>query len=171
MFSDFCNSFNQKIRWDMSEADWTEMILSYFGDKANSESAEPINDYMSVDQVWRGRYQELVFALEHEHGTDVNELLTHEVAHLVDLRAKQKVGIFYPNLGDENALIEAIKTKLASVGLFLPLQEEYMFILGFSTRKQGRPAIKFKAYILDKVGKQIDLKEAEIFQAVKSPAT
>lgn len=155
----------------MSEAEWTELVLSYFAEQAKLETAEPIREYMLVDQVWRGRWQELVFALEHEHGTDVNELLTHEVAHLVDLRAKQKVGIFYPNLGDENDLMEGIKKRISSVGLFFPLQEEYMFILGFSTRKQGRPAIKFKGYILDKTGKQTDLKEAEIFQAVKSPTS
>jgi hypothetical protein len=112
----------------------------------------------------------LIFALEHEHQTNIEEILSKEVAHLIDLRAQTKVGIFYPNLGDENYLIENIKKKIGSAVVWLPLKEEYMFVLGFNTKKQGRPAIKFKAYLLDSSGKQTDLKETEIFQAVTSPA-
>jgi hypothetical protein len=101
---------------------------------------------MLVDQVWRGTRQEIVLALEHEHTSDMAEVLSKEVEHLIDIRAEQKIGIFYPNLGDETDFMDKALSKIRKRMVALPLQrEEYMFILGFQTRKDNRRAIRFHA--------------------------
>jgi hypothetical protein len=127
------------------------------------------NGYMSVDQVWRGKPYELVLALEHENvGREANEVLSKEVAHLIDLRARLKVGIFYPNTGDERTLMNGISLRISNAagGVQIP-GEQYMFILGFTTRKQGQPAIRFNAYILDERGIETVHREQVILQAPK----
>ena len=170
LFTDFCQHFDGKLSLRMtSTSEWTDLVLKFFAEQASRWKARAVNDYMLVDQVWRGEHQEIVFALEHEHkGADVNDLLNKEVAHLIDLRAQAKVGIFYPNLGDEKTLIDNIVSRIYYRALTVPVpNEEYMFILGFTTRKQGHPAVLFKAYFFDDHGKQTDLQEIVIRQASK----
>jgi len=75
----------------------------------DEEKALAKNEYMLIDQIWLEQYQEIILALEHEHrGANINYLLDKEVSHLIDLRAMNKIGIFYPNLGNEKTLINNI---------------------------------------------------------------
>jgi len=171
LFADFCEYFDGKLSYSItSTSEWTELVLKFFTEQAVKESFLVIDNYMLVDQVWRGQNQEIIFALEHEHsGADVNELLDKEVAHLIDLRAGMKVGIFYPNLGDEKILTDNISRRIyyRAINVLIP-HEQYMFILGFATRKQGQPAILFKAYFFDDHGKNTDQNEIVIRQAEKA---
>jgi len=168
LFADFCQYFDGKLSLRMtSTSEWTDLIMKFFAEQAAKMKMPVFYDYMLVDQIWRGEHQEIVFALEHEHkGADVNDLLNKEVAHLIDLRAQAKVGIFYPNLGDEKTLVNNISSRISYRALYVPIpNERYMFILGFTTRKMGHPAILFKAYFFDDHGKPTDLQEFTIRQA------
>jgi len=154
----------------MSQSDWTQLIFRYFEEQAEKEHAHAEPGYMLVDQIWRGEsWQEIVFALEHEHvGTDVKVLLDQEVSHLIDLRAKLKVGIFYPNLGDEKTLLNGISSRVSgrsNAGLRIP-GERYMFIFGYDTRKERQRAIQFKAFFFDEYGKKTDQEERVILQGL-----
>jgi len=174
LFTSFCEYFDGKLSYSTtSTSEWTELVLKFFGEQAKKDNAVPVGEYMLVDQIWRGQHSEIVFALEHEHsGSDVNELLNKEVNHLIDLRAKAKVGIFYPNLGDEKTLVDNISSRILYRSLYNKIPfEEYMFILGFATRKQGHPAIMFKAYFFNDSGKKTDHREFVIRQAQKTETT
>jgi hypothetical protein len=64
-----------------------------------------------------------------------------------------KVGIFYPNAGDEGALMKDISLRISNAAGSVQIPgEQYMFILGFSTRMQSQPAIQLKVTILDQEG-------------------
>jgi len=138
----------------MSGDDWTQLVLRFFEQEAAKENCLIESNYMLVDQVWRGKSREIVLALEHENTERiVNRLLEKEVAHLIDLRSRMKVGIFYPSAGDEATLMKEIHLRISNAAASVQIPgEQYMFILGFTTRKEGQQAIQFKATILDQLG-------------------
>lgn len=153
----------------MSAEDWTQQVFRFFEEQATKEQWTVETDYMLVDQVWRSKQHWIVLALEHENAEkNVNRLLEKEVAHLVDLRARIKVGIFYPSAGDERTLMNRISERISNTGASVRIPDElYMFILGFTTRMKGRPAIQFKAYILDQRGIETVHREHVILQAAR----
>jgi hypothetical protein len=157
LFDRFCDYFDGKLDYGAPSTEWTDLVLGFFDQQAARWNLHVLRNYMLVDQIWRGPHEEILLAMDHENvGTDVNELLTKEVDHLVSLRARSKVGIFYPNLGDEKTLLNGIGRRISDesdFGIRIP-NEEYMFILGFSTRKGGKRAISFKAYFYDAYGKE-----------------
>ncbi len=154
----------------MTATDWTNLIMNFFSEQSIKNNTVNEGEYMLVDQVWRGQQGEIVFALEHEHiGSDVEELLDKEVEHLIDLRARAKVGIFYPNLGDEKTLVENISSRILHRSLNVDIPgEQYLFILGFATKKQSKPAILFKAYFFDHNGRRTGYQEHVVLQGPKS---
>jgi hypothetical protein len=111
-------------------------------------------------------------ALEHEGGTYVvSSILAEEVSHLVDIKARYKIGIFYPSPGDEATLLDGIANMIVSQSDSVRLkQEEYLIILGYTTTKGGRRVIQFKGFIFDNKGVITQELERMISQATKSPA-
>jgi hypothetical protein len=169
LFTDFCEYFDGKLSWSMSRTEWTEAVLDYFKNQAQKEEARVEPEYMLVDQIWRGENQEILLAMEHEHETEVNDLLDKEISHLIDLRAKVKVGIFYPHLGDEKILMDNVSARILHRAIYVPIpNEEYLIILGFPTKKQKRAAILFKAYFLNHRGERANYREQIIMQAPKA---
>jgi len=144
----------------MSRAEWTEAILEYFRNQAQKEKANVEPEYMLVDQVWRGQNQQILLAMEHEHQANVNEFLDKAISHLIDLRAKAKIGIFYPYLGDEKTLTDNISARILHRAISIPIpNEEYLIILGFATKKQKHAAILFKAYFLNHHGERTGFRD------------
>jgi hypothetical protein len=130
----------------MKSGEWTQLILDFFKEQAVKHGATFETEYMDVDMIWRGEHMEIAFALEHEHGTYVREVLEKEVNHLIDLRAKTKVGIFYPNTGDVKPLVESAEKWIAErTRAVRVVGEEYLFILGFNTSRDRRRVIQFQA--------------------------
>jgi len=169
LFTRFCEYFDGKLNWSKMRGDlWTDLVLKFFEEEAQRERARPQREYMTLDLVWWGQYTQLVFALEHESShREVNRLLDEEVSHLIDVRAKSKVGIFYPAVGDEDIFVKNVEERLygrAYWGSKIP-NEEYLFVLGFPATRQRKSAIKFKAYFYDDTGKRTGTNELVILQA------
>jgi hypothetical protein len=146
---------------------YTEEILKFFEEEARKQKARPQREYMTLDLVWWSQFTHIALALEHENSHKrINSFLDEEVSHLLDIRADRKVGIFYPSVGDEKILVKNIEERLRYRFQGRPIPyERYLFILGFPTRKQGKPAIQFKPYYFDEKGKPTIGHEYVILQA------
>ena len=143
LFERFCEYSNEKLYWDMDSGEWTKLVLDFFGQEGKSRKVNVESNYMLIDQVWRGTRHEILLALEHENKGDMTEILNKEVEHLIDLRALQKIGIFYPSEGDEKDFLDKALSKIMERKEAIPLQEQYALILGRSTTKAHRRAIRF----------------------------
>jgi len=151
----------------MKGTSYTDAILNFFWEEALKQKARPQREYMNLDMVWWSPWSHITLAFEHENSHKrVNKFLNEEVSHLLDVRADRKVGIFYPNTGDEKILVRNIEEHLRYRARGRPIPyERYLFILGFPTRKQGKPAIQFKPYYFDETGKPTMGAECIILQA------
>jgi len=182
LFNDFCTYMDGKLKWAKPKGKaWTDTIFSFFS-AANQKEIIPyieLKEYMYVDYIWRydpkryGNLSDIEMALEHEGGTYVvREILADEVSQLVDIKARYKIGIFYPSPGDEAALLDGIAKMIGSQSDSVrQKQEEYLIILGYTTTKEGRRVIQFKGFIFDNKGQVTDKLERMISQATKSPHT
>ncbi|MEM2780723.1 MAG: hypothetical protein QW791_07670 [Candidatus Bathyarchaeia archaeon] len=131
-FDEFCKYLDGKLLWsETKDREWTETIFEFFSNKNKAEATPfvEIKDYMRVDYVWRydpKKYSvnDIELAVEHEGvERDISTLLDQELQHLIDLKARNKIGIFYPNLGDEKSLIDGVgqRIKAQSNNMILPL--------------------------------------------------
>jgi hypothetical protein len=177
LFDEFCKYLDGKLSWGESkDKEWTETVLEFFSQKNRSESIPfiEIKEHMSVDYILRydpNRYStyDIELAVEHEgQERDVETLINEEVQHLIDLKARNKVGIFYPRLGEETDLIERIQQKIKnqSGDMKLPY-EKYLIILGYATFRQGKRSILFKGFIFNNQGEIENQMERIIFQKTK----
>lgn len=95
-----------------------------------------------------------------------NDFLESEIQHLLDIKADNKIVITYPQLGEENDLVNNVQERIKQYARKLTsIYENYLLILGFATRKSSKPAIRFKGYIFDNSGKLINTIDKIIFQA------
>jgi hypothetical protein len=177
LFDDFCKYLDGKLRWsETKDREWTETIFRFFSEKNLAEVIpyEEARDYMTVDYTWRfnpAKYSiyDIELALEHEsQENDVAVLVNKEVQHLVDLKARNKIGIFYPRIGDERDLIEEIQRKIKNQSDDMKLShEKYLIILGYATTKISQRAMLFKGFILNGKGDIEKRMEQVVFQAYK----
>jgi hypothetical protein len=177
LFDDFCKYLDGKLSWSESkDKEWTETVFGFFSQKNKLEIIpfNEVKEYMLVDYVWRydpNRYSiySIELAVEHEgQEKDVQTLIGEEIQHLVDLKARNKIGIFYPRLGDEKDFIEKIKHKIKSQfdDMKLPY-EKYLIILGYATTRNARRSILFKGFIFNNQGEIEKQMERITFQKTK----
>jgi len=174
LFEDFCKYLDGKLRWTKSKhKEWTDTILKFFSEKNKAEVIPHVEEFnhMLVDYIWRynpDRYSifDIEIAVEHEgEEKDITTLLEKEIQHLIDLKARNKIGIFYPRMGDEKEFIEKIKNRIASQSdVFRINDEKYLIILGYATTKMGKRAILFRGFILDQNGTLQEKIEQTILQ-------
>jgi len=159
LFIDFCEHLDGKLQWSKTKgSDWTELIFKFFVEKAAVWEATSKPEYLTIDLIWRDVVQDIVLAVEHEGAhKNVKKILDEEVLHLIDLRASAKVGIFYLSEPDEKTLITNLTRRLAARQI--KLNEKYMVIIGRSTRRQGKPSILFRRYLMDSGGNLIGSSE------------
>lgn len=174
LFGRFCDYVDGKLGWT-EDSKWTELVFGFFHDE-NTNPAETtvpfveVREHMNIDYIWRydsTKYStnDIELAVESENQENrVDVLIENEVQNLVDLRARNKVAIFYPNLGDENVLLDKIRKAIKRVSEQCRFEEKYVFVLGFATRKEGKKAILWKGYFLDKTGEVTSMKERVTFQ-------
>ncbi len=128
-------------------------------------------EYMSIDYLWRyvsGSYEKIELAVEHENEFNLEDFLSSEISHLLDLKADTKVAITYPQGGEETDLIKAVEEKIRDHPIKLSeYSEYYLLILGFATRKGGKPAVRFKGYLLNNKGELKDTMDQTILQAME----
>lgn len=175
LFDEFCDYLDGKLKWSKTKAkEWTDTVLKFFREKNKAESIPyvELKEYMRVDYIWRydpARYSihDIELAVEHEGEVrKVDNLVKEEVQHLIDLKARGKVGIFYPARGDEKELIEKTQQRIKAQDqkIILPY-EKYLIILGYATTKKGKRAILFKGFFLNGKGDIEEERERVILQA------
>ena len=174
LFEDFCKYLDGKLRWtETKHKEWTDSILKFFSEKNKAEVIPYVEEFnhMMVDYIWRynpERYSmfDIELAVEHEgQEKDITTLVEKEIQHLIDLKARNKVGIFYPRMGDEKEFIKKIKNRIASQSTAFKINDEkYLIILGYATTKMGKRAILFKGFILDQNGTLQEQMEQTILQ-------
>lgn len=173
LFEKFCKYLDGKLKWAKPKGkDWTDIVFGFFSELNKGEVVPYIEEknYMLIDYIWRygSRYSvnDIELAVEHE-GEDykVGEIISKEIQHLIDIKARNKVGIFYPSRGDEKELTGEISKKIKSQSDLVRLEkEEYLVILGYTTTKSGRRAVLFKGFFFNNKGDITKEREFIIFQ-------
>ena len=181
IFNDFCKYFDGNFKWNLSPAQRTEAILHFFSQLYKKQYTYPKEgnplkeerEYMYIDYLWRytsGSYQKIELVVEHENMFSLGDFLKSEVLHLLDIKADNKIAITYPQSGEEELIIK-VSEKIKSYPTKLSeYSERYLLILGFSTRKRGKPAVRFKGYLFDNKGELKDTKDQTILQHYKKPS-
>jgi hypothetical protein len=173
LFDEFCEYLDGKLRWtETRRKEWTKIILKFFSEKNQAESTPYIEakEHMRIDYIWRydlSRYSinDIELAVEHEHERPkIDVLVNEEIQHLIDIKARNKIAIFYPASGDEKELIEKISERIRAQSMKHPY-EKYLIILGYPTTKEKKRAILFRGFFFDENGEIKDKKERIIWQA------
>lgn len=158
IFKEFCDYLDGKIKWSgedkTKKEDITVSVFSFFDEKlSQKESLVKTSPYMLIDAVWRypqPQYtdEEIQIAFEHEISKrKISDFLKEEIQRLIDIKAKYKIGIFYPSSEvDEKTLREGIEEKLKKSKYLAIPWEEYLFIFGRPTIQAGKTVILFKGF-------------------------
>jgi len=158
LFKEFCEHLNEKIKWagkdKTSKKSITKLVFKFFNQKISQKEGLIKNSpWMLIDAIWRypkPKYTDecIQIALEHEISKrKISDFLETEIPRLIDVKAKYKIGIFYPSSDiDEKELREVIKKKLQNSNFLAIPWEEYLFIFGRPNRQAGENVILFKAF-------------------------
>lgn len=131
------------------------MILGFLQDEGESRGYKVQREYLRVDMVWRNLQQNFIeLAIEHESTEKrLSLLLDTEIQHLIDVQARKKLVVVYPNMGDETALVEYMGKRINSRNALTEECAQYCLMCGYSARREGKPVIMFNGYFLDERGK------------------
>lgn len=158
LFKALCEYLNEKIKWagkdKISKKSITEFVFKFFDQEiSQKEGLIKTSPWMLIDAIWRypkPKYTDecIQIALEHEISKrKISDFLETEISRLIDVKAKYKIGIFYPSSDiDEKNLREVIKKKLQNSNCLANPWEEYLFIFGRPNRQAGKNVILFKAF-------------------------
>lgn len=170
LFNHLAEKSDGQLRWDNRDRAWTRWMFQCFDDyMVPTYSAGGISEYMEIDRVWRDtNLGYITLGFEHENNFVREDFLAHEIQHLIDLKATYKVAITYPQLGEEEETIKEVCSLLnhsTLVRIAEPFTDEYLIIFGFFPRKDGKPAILWRGYRMDYVGKLSDTYTKVVLQA------
>lgn len=154
-YNEFCEYLDGKIKWSKKKSEITKLVFNFFKERNQKENIPFIEkkEYMTIDYIWRYKMPEyshdtIALALEHEVSVrKINDFLDDEVQHLIDIKAENKIGIFYPTAGDEKALKDGIKDRLKKTRQLSSKIEKYLFIFGIPTTQMGKIIMLFKGII------------------------
>jgi len=155
LYDEFGKYLDGKIKWSGKKSDLTKVVFDFFRKIIQKEYIPLIEkqEYMSIDYIWRYKIpvsssDHIALALEHEASErKIDDILDKEVQHLIDIKAERKIGIFYPNLGDEKEIIDGIKKRLKNVRHLSTSLEQYLFIFGVSTSHAGVKSMLFNGFV------------------------
>lgn len=124
------------------------MILGFLQDEGESRGYEVRREYLRIDLAWWNLQQNFIeLAVEHESFEKrLPVLLDTEIQHLIDVRAKKKLVVVYPSMGDENPLVEYMGKRINSRNAE---RAQYCLMCGHSTRREGKPVMLFNGYFFD----------------------
>jgi len=174
LFDQFCKYLDGKLKWSERENKsriWTSTIFNFFSELNKREPIPFVKEkeYMRVDYIWRydtSRYStnDIELAVEHENVMEkIDTLLNEEIQHLIDIKARKKVGIFYIPQGDEKEFIKKIQERIKMQSIKSGL-EEYLIILGYSTTRHKKRVILLKGFFFNGDGNLKSQKEKIISQ-------
>jgi hypothetical protein len=158
IFENFCAYLDSKIKWAgknrTKKGEITELVFEFFDEElSRKEGLIKNSPYMLIDAVWRyprPSYtdESIQIALKHEISKrKTDDFLKEEIQRLIDIKAKYKIGIFFPpSEVDEKNLKEGIEDKLKNSKYLSNPWEEYLFVFGRPTRQTGENVILFKAF-------------------------
>ena len=158
IFKEFCEYLDGKIKWagknKTSRATITTLVFEFFEQRfSHKEGLIKTSSFMLIDAIWRypkPQYTDdgIQIALEHEISKRKSSVfLKEEIQRLIDIKAKYKIGIFYPSSEiDEKELRDGIKKKLQNSKYLAIPREEYLFIFGRPSRRTGENVILFEAF-------------------------
>lgn len=159
IFKEFCNYLEGKIKWSGKERTFREeitlLVFNFFDEVlSKKEGLIKTSPYMLIDAIWRypkPQYTDegIQIALEHEISKrKISDFLNEEIQRLIDIKASNKIGIFYPSSEpDEKELREGIEMKLKASKYLANTGEKYLFIFGRPTKQRGEGIILFKAFL------------------------
>jgi len=159
IFKEFCDCLEGKIKWSGKERtlreEITSIVFNFFDEiLSKKEGLIKTSSYMLVDAIWRypkPAYTDecIQIALEHEISKrKISDFLSEEIQRLIDIKASNKIGIFYPSSEpDEKELREGIEMKLKASNYLANTGEKYLFIFGKPTKQRGESIILFKAFL------------------------
>ena len=162
LFDAFCAFLDGKLRWSTRETSakaWTETIFSFFSEENQKQHVPYLEEreYLRLDYIWRNDLShysssDIQLAVEHENVTETLEkLLDSEIQHLIDVKATNKIGIFYVNEGDESQFVDGVGKRIRAQHMRFSY-ERYLVIIGRTTRQERRLAIRYKGYFFDAEG-------------------
>ena len=174
LFDEFCKYLEGKLKWSekrQKSKKWTETVFDFFKElnKGEDPSFVEKREHMLIDYIWRRPMptfstNDIELAVEHENEKKkIDKLINEEVQHLVDIKAENKIGIFYVSGGDEKEFIKRIQEKIRQQWLKLPT-EKYLIILGNPTTSQKKRAILFKGLFFNSNGEPKEEKEKIVLQ-------
>jgi len=183
VFDQFCKYLDRKLEWTKTKKDlWTNIIFQFFSG-INEKETVPYTekrDYMRIDYIWRYAFPnkyliyDIELAVEHEGiNRRIEEIIDSEVQHLIDLKAKNKIGIFYISQGSEKKFLQEISKRIKAQSDLFKLStenpyicEKYLIILGYATTTPQRErAILFKGFIFTAEGEKEKEMEKILLQA------
>jgi hypothetical protein len=159
IFNEFCGYLEGKIKWSGKEQTFrkeiTSIVFNFFDETlSKKEGLIKTSPYMLVDAIWRYPKPEstdecIQISLEHEISKrKISIFLNEEIQRLIDIKASNKIGIFYPSSEpDEKELREGIEMKLNASKYLANNGEKYLFIFGKPTKQRGESIILFKAFL------------------------
>jgi len=175
LFEEFCKYFDGKLKWSDRENKpqaWTEAIFSFFKEQKGKPDNAPFKEekeFMRIDYIWRydsPSYptKDIELAIEHENKMErIDTLVNEEVQHLVDIKARNKIGIFYIPQGDEEEFIQKIQNRIKMQSMYSSL-EKYLIILAYSTTHRKEKSILVKGFFFDEKGNLTEKKQKIISQ-------
>ena len=160
LFERFCRYMNGKRRWSDKDADWTATVGEFLEleAKVQTPDLQYVEEHLRIDFIWRRPAESLVgqieLAVEHENVTrELRQLLDSELQHLLDIKAVNKIGIFYINRVDQNDFLDQVEQRIRRQWLRFDI-ERYLVVLGYTV--SGRKQIELVGTIFDSKGSRLD---------------
>lgn len=155
LFEEFCNAADGKLRWGDSGKLWTDFVFDFlrsYMKKIHPEDSrlEPESNYMSIDLVFRTPWSSFIeLAVESENTAPMKDFMSKELRHLADLKAESKIAIYYPSMGDEDAIVERAYGMIRERGpVTRNLGEDWLLLFGFSTTTSGHKIVLWRGHFI-----------------------
>lgn len=151
--SEFFAAFSRKLsdaklpHWNDKSELWTKVVLKgLLEDLGKEHGFEPESEWpFRIDQTWNimeeGQANSIEVAIEHETDADWQEVLRDEGSKLMDVKARLKVVIFYPDLHNFEKFTDKFSTEIRIQELKVP-QERYLAIGICSDQKNKQLVVK-----------------------------
>src|SRR5574337_1765116 len=156
LFHKFADHTAGRFRLGAPRKERTRFVMEFLREYLRSGGfEEPQREYMAIDAVWRDPYLgHIALAVEHENTHDIREFINKEVQHLVDVKAEAKVAIAYPHMGEETSALAEITTKIQrAANMTAELSgETYLLVFGANTWQEKKKAIRWKGYVINRLG-------------------
>ena len=151
--SEFFAVFSRKLSnaklpgWNDKSEVWTKVVLRGLLEEMGKEHGfEPESEWpFRIDQTWNimeeGQANSIELAIEHETDADWQDVLRDEGSKLMDVKARLKVVIFYPDLSNFERFTDKFSKEIRIQELKVP-QERYLAVGICADQKNNQLVVK-----------------------------